>query len=171
MALSEAAQKVADQKMFGQPRARIDREDEFVEPTFPVVEDLPAEDSYVTFLGNGHGTFVSRFVNNGDPVKSGDTIWMVVSMCAIQLRSHWQDPRTNEYRPMWRLATEPEIELVEHLKDTSNPSAAGRRELAKQARTDAVDSGQASYETEQEHAEKEAVKSTRKSRRRRTSND
>ena len=164
MALSKSQQQQAEERMFGQRGAEMRGHGGMDDPEFPEVHDLPTEDSWVTFLGAGKGVFVSRYVNGGEPVMAGQTIFMDVSMCAVQLRSFWQDPRTNEYHPRWRLATDEEIAYVEAQKDTSNAGTANRSELARLAREGAVNSGQASFETEQAHAEEDAVKSTRKRR-------
>lgn len=136
------------------------------DPNFPAIEDLPEEDCYLTYLGNNKpsATFVSRFINKGEPVRHGQAVFMPSRMAAIQLRSHWKDPRTNEYVPYWRLSTEAEIKEASKRDDASNVSTASREALARAAREDAIAAGEASYDTEVAHAEEEAVKSSRRPR-------
>ncbi len=161
--------KAQEDAMFGE-RNVVLRDDGYQDPEFPELDVLPTEDSYLTYLGNGsaEATFVSRFVNKGNPVYEGDCIFMAVGMAVMQLRSHWQQKNTNAWLPYWRFSTEEEVAVEVAKSDASDLNKIGKPELSRLAREQSIDGGQASFETEKAHAEEDAVKSTRKSRRKRS---
>ena len=147
-------------------RPRVPRADGWVEPEEPQVE-LPTEDCHLTMVGAR--VYVSRYLNEGKPIEKGQTIFCTPTMAGLLLTNTWVDRRTNEKKPYFRYATDVEIQAFEQARDVSNPMTADRAALARKAREEQVDAGQASFEAESQHASEEAIKDTRAPRKRKRS--
>jgi len=130
--------------------------------------ELPTEDSYLVL--QGANTYVSRFINGGEPVKRGQTIFVTVTTAGLLLTTEVRNPKNNLRSTMFRMATDEERDAYLAERDTSNPRTASREAMSRKAREEQIDAGHASYDAEKVHAEEDALKSTRSPRRRRSKN-
>ena len=127
-------------------------------------DDIPAEDTHLVLVGSKRTC--SSYLNNGEVIVHGQVVPVTGPMANVLLRRTWIDPESNEEKPMWMLATDEEIEAFEAGGSLDDDGSQASAQAAKEARESAVNAGHANYETEQQHAERDAVESTRKPRKR-----
>lgn len=142
------------------PRSALRRQQALQrEPDFPSITP-PQEDSYVTLIGAGR--YVSRFVNKGEPLLLGQAMFVTVQMATFLLREHYKDVRTKEWRPMFRLSNDKEIEAFKR-REGIGASAGGknRAALAREARESSVRAGHGTHEAEITQREQDALAAQR----------
>lgn len=125
------------------------------------------EDSYLVLIGAER--WISGWVNKGDVVLRNQIFACGPAMAARLMRQEWQHPKSGEMKPMFREATQDEIEAHLTRLDNLDPQTADTALLAEAARNEARSRGDIDAGTEKdlERAEYEEDRMQPRRRRRR----
>jgi hypothetical protein len=99
---------------------------------------------YLVLVGSAR--YVSSFVNKGHVVERKQVIHCGDTMAAVLLREEFMNPKTNEMSPMWRAATQKEIDAHVNRLSTIDPATADPSLLAEAARREALARGEVETE-------------------------
>lgn len=99
---------------------------------------------YLVLVGSAR--YVSSFVNKGHVVERKQVIQCGEAMASVLLREEFMNPKTNEMSPMWREATQKEIDAHVNRLSTFDPATADPSLLAEAARKEALARGEVETE-------------------------
>lgn len=131
-----------------------------------------SEEHYVVL--HGCETYVSSYVNKGEPVFWGDVIKVGPMMRSRLCGNMRIDPRTNEPASYFRDATDKEIDDYIHRLENIDPNTGDPRLLGEAARMEAIAKGHVEEgemkEVRRREEEEEGLQPTRKRARKRSGN-